>query len=54
VIVGVTGLTIIMILALMGGVKREHAARVSVFGMYWHFVDVIWIVVLSVVYFITR
>jgi heme/copper-type cytochrome/quinol oxidase subunit 3 len=25
-----------------------------VFAMYWHFVDAIWVVVLSVVYFITR
>lgn len=54
VIVGVTGLSIIMIFTLLGAVKHEHAARVSVFAMYWHFVDVIWVVVLSVVYFITR
>lgn len=54
VIVGVTGLTIILICTLFGAVKREHAARVSVFAMYWHFVDAIWVVVLSVVYFITR
>lgn len=54
VIVGVTGLTIILLLTLFGAVKQEHSARVSVFAMYWHFVDAIWVVVLSVVYFITR
>jgi cytochrome c oxidase subunit 3/cytochrome o ubiquinol oxidase subunit 3 len=54
VIVGVTGLTIILLLSLFGAVKQEHAARVSVFAMYWHFVDAIWVVVLSVVYFIAR
>jgi cytochrome c oxidase subunit 3 len=54
VIVGVTGLSIIMIFSLLGAVKQEHSARVSVFAMYWHFVDAIWVVVLSVVYFITR
>jgi cytochrome c oxidase subunit III len=54
VIVGVTGLTIILILSLFGAVRQEHAERVSVFAMYWHFVDAIWVVVLSVVYFITR
>lgn len=54
VIVGVTGLTTILLLSLAGGVKHEHAPRIAVFGMYWHFVDVIWVVVLSVVYFITR
>jgi cytochrome c oxidase subunit 3/cytochrome o ubiquinol oxidase subunit 3 len=54
VIVGATGLSIIMIFTLFGAVKQEHSARVSVFAMYWHFVDAIWVVVLSVVYFITR
>ncbi len=52
--VGLLGLTIILLLTLFGAVKQEHSARISVFAMYWHFVDAIWIVVLSVVYFITR
>lgn len=52
--VGAIGLTIILLLTLFGGVKHEHAERISVFGMYWHFVDAIWVVVLSVVYFIAR
>ena len=54
VIVGATGLTIIMIFTLLGHVKQEHSERIGVFAMYWHFVDAIWVVVLSVVYFITR
>lgn len=54
VIVGVIGLTTIMLLTWMGAVKQEHSPRVNVFAMYWHFVDAIWVVVLSVVYFIAR
>ncbi len=54
VIVGATGLTIIMIFTVFGLVKQEHSQRIGVFAMYWHFVDAIWVVVLSVVYFITR
>ena len=54
VIVGAIGLTIILILTILGFVTREHAERIGVFAMYWHFVDAIWVVVLSVVYFITR
>ncbi len=54
VIVGATGLTIILLFTLFGKVRQEHSERVSVFAMYWHFVDAIWVVVLSVVYFITR
>lgn len=52
--VGAIGLTIILLLTLFGAVKLEHAGRIGVFAMYWHFVDAIWVVVLSVVYFIAR
>lgn len=52
--VGLIGLTIILLFTLFGAVKQEHSERISVFAMYWHFVDAIWVVVLSVVYFITR
>lgn len=52
--VGAIGLTLILLFTLFGGLKQEHSERVSVFAMYWHFVDAIWVVVLSVVYFITR
>jgi len=54
VIVGLTGLTIIMIFTALGDVTQEHEYRIGVFAMYWHFVDAIWVVVLSVVYFIAR
>ncbi len=54
VIVGLTGLTIIMIFTALGDVTQEHEHRIGVFAMYWHFVDAIWVVVLSVVYFIAR
>ena len=51
---GATGLLIILLFTLFGAVKQEHSERINVFGMYWHFVDAIWVVVLSVVYFIAR
>lgn len=54
VIIGLTGLTVIMILTAMGYVTHEHENRISVFALYWHFVDAVWVVVLSVVYFIAR
>jgi cytochrome c oxidase subunit 3/cytochrome o ubiquinol oxidase subunit 3 len=54
VIVGLTGLSIIMAFTRLGHVKRTHASRIGVFAMYWHFVDAIWAVVLPVVYFIAR
>ncbi len=54
VVIGLTGLSTVMLLTLFGAVKQEHSKRISVFAMYWHFVDGVWVVVLSVVYFIAR
>lgn len=52
--VGLIGLTIGMVLALLGKVKQEHSERADVFSLYWHFVDMVWIVVFTVVYVIGR
>ena len=54
VIVGLVGLSIVMTFALLGWVKQEHTERIEVFSLYWHFVDTVWVVVLTVVYFVTR
>lgn len=52
--VGLIGLLTVLLLALLSKVRQEHARNVDVFAMYWHFVDVVWIVVLTVVYIIGR
>ena len=54
VVVGLLALSIVMAFALAGSVRREHAERVHVLGLYWHFVDVVWIIVFTVVYIIGR
>jgi cytochrome c oxidase subunit III len=54
VLVGLALLTIVLIFALLGYVKQEHAQRIAVLALYWHFVDAVWVVVLTVVYFIAR
>ena len=52
--VGLIGLFTIFLFALFGIIRREHTERVDVFAMYWHFVDVVWIVVFTVVYVVGR
>jgi cytochrome c oxidase subunit 3/cytochrome o ubiquinol oxidase subunit 3 len=54
VVVGLLALSIVMAFAIAGSVNKEHAERVHVLGLYWHFVDVVWIVVFTVVYIIGR
>jgi cytochrome c oxidase subunit 3 len=54
VVVGLLALLIVMAFAFAGAVKQEHAERAHVLALYWHFVDVVWIVVFTVVYIIGR
>jgi cytochrome c oxidase subunit III len=54
VIVGLICLSTVMAFALLGDVQQQHTYRVDVLSLYWHFVDVVWIVVFTVVYIIGR
>lgn len=48
--VGVLWMLSLLIYSYWGGVTKERALDVEVAGLYWHFVDVVWIVIFSVVY----
>ena len=52
--VGLMGIVLVMIFALLGKMQPAHSDRVDVFSMYWHFVDAVWVVVFTVVYVIGR
>jgi cytochrome c oxidase subunit III len=40
--------------AARGWLVRESAPKVEVIALYWHFVDVVWVVVFTVVYLVGR
>jgi cytochrome c oxidase subunit 3/cytochrome o ubiquinol oxidase subunit 3 len=52
--VGLLLLTIVLVCGLRGVLRVEHAERVEVLSWYWHFVDVVWVVVFTVVYVVGR
>jgi cytochrome c oxidase subunit 3 len=52
--VGLLALATVSIFTLLGYVRQEHAERTEVLSLYWHFVDVVWVVVFTVVYVIGR
>jgi cytochrome c oxidase subunit 3 len=54
VVIGLLALLIVMAFGAAGWVKQEHAGRVHVLALYWHFVDAVWIIVFTVVYIIGR
>ena len=51
---GLLLLILVWIFAVFGAVRAEHAERVELLSWYWHFVDAVWIVVLTAVYIVSR
>jgi cytochrome c oxidase subunit III len=51
---GLIVIAIVMTFTLLGKVTSEVSERLEVFSLYWHFVDVVWVVVFTVVYVIGR
>jgi cytochrome c oxidase subunit 3/cytochrome o ubiquinol oxidase subunit 3 len=54
VVVGLTFLTLVLIVTLIGFPIRTQLRRVLFLSWYWHFVDAVWVIVFSVVYIIGR
>ena len=53
----ITGVTILVVLALQArapGYLERHQNRIEVYGLYWHFIDLIWIMVFPILYVISR
>jgi cytochrome c oxidase subunit 1 len=49
---GVTWLVTLLVLSLRRRLGAEDTLKVEVAGLYWHFVDVVWIIIFTVVYLI--
>ena len=54
VILGLLMLLTVLIFTMAGKVSEEHAQRIGVLSLYWHFVDAVWVVVFTVVYLVGR
>jgi cytochrome c oxidase subunit III len=54
VVIGLTMLLIVFLFAIARRVGQQHAERIAVLALYWHFVDAVWAVVFTVVYIIGR
>ena len=50
--VGILMLLTLYGMSLAGRLPSERALRVELVGLYWHFVDIVWIVIFTVVYLI--
>ncbi len=50
VFLGVVWLWSLFYASLTGKIKKKDALSVEIAGLYWHFVDVVWIVIFTVIY----
>ncbi len=49
---GVLALWFVFIKAMRGGYTKEDNRGVEIVGLYWHFVDLVWIILFTIVYLI--
>jgi heme/copper-type cytochrome/quinol oxidase subunit 3 len=50
--IGVIWLITLLFVSLRGGLKQEDSLDLEIAGLYWHFVDIVWIVIFTLVYLI--
>ena len=50
--VGVLMLLILVVMSWRGSLSDDPAFPVEMVGLYWHFVDIVWIVIFTLVYLI--
>ncbi len=50
VFIGLIILSIVVLLAYLGDFNNRHSSVISTVAIYWHFVDIVWIFVFTVVY----
>ena len=49
---GILMLVSLLIMAFRGKLKQDRAETVELVGLYWHFVDIVWVLIFTIVYLI--
>ena len=50
--IGVIWLLSLVVYSFAHGIGREHSLNVELAGLYWHFVDIVWIIIFGAIYLI--
>jgi heme/copper-type cytochrome/quinol oxidase subunit 3 len=50
VLIGVTWLLVLAAAGVLGKIDSKRAIAVEVCGLYWHFVDIVWVVIFTLIY----
>jgi cytochrome c oxidase subunit 3 len=50
--IGVIWLSIILVMAFRGAISARNSLTVEMVGLYWHFVDLVWVAIFTLIYLI--
>ena len=50
--VGIIFLLSLFVMSVRGNLGSDRGETVEIFGLYWHFVDIVWILIFTIVYLI--
>lgn len=53
-LVGIGLMTFLLVLSVRGRIRPEYPAHVDIIGLYWHFVDIVWIFLYPLLYLVDR
>lgn len=48
--IGIIWLLSLVVMSFRGDITQENAEKVEIAGLYWHFVDIVWIIIFTFVY----
>lgn len=50
--IGVVWLSIVLVMSLRGAISSRNSLTVEMAGLYWHFVDLVWVAIFTLIYLI--
>ena len=50
--VGIIMLMSLFVMSITGRLSSDRAETVEIVGLYWHFVDIVWVLIFTIVYLI--
>ncbi len=50
VFIGLAWCASLLLQAVKGSFSADNYTRIEIFGLYWHFVDVVWIILFTIIY----
>ncbi len=50
--IGIIWLSIVLVMSMRGAISTKNSLTVEMAGLYWHFVDLVWVAIFTLIYLI--